>query len=242
MGHFRKDCPKLMNINVGPVRGRAFVIKAEEARDHPNLVTGMFLVNNSYASVLFDTGADKSFVSKEFSLTFDISPTALDKKYIIELADGKLLKTNKIFKGCTLNLADHLFEIDLMPVELGSFDIIIGMDWLVKHHAEIVCYEKVVRIPLTNDNIITIRGEKSSIKLNIISFIKAQKCLRKGYYAILAHVKEKKSEEKRVEDVPIVREYPEVFPEDLPGLPPSRQVEFRIDLVPEAKPVARAPY
>ena len=128
-----------------------------------------------------------------------------------------------------------------MPVELGSFDIIIGMDWLSKHQANIICGEKVVHIPCDNETLI-IRGDQSGTRINIISCIKTMKYIEKGCYAFLAHVTEKKSVEKRLKDVPIACEFPEVFPEDLPGLPPNRQVEFRIDLIPGAAPVARAPY
>ncbi|GJR00858.1 hypothetical protein Tco_0523842 [Tanacetum coccineum] len=134
-----------------------------------------------------------------------------------------------------------------MPVELGSFDVIIGMDWLAKYHALIVCDEKVVRVPYGND-VLIIRGDNcdSGSKLNIISCTETQKYIEKGCQVYLAQVTSKKaedkSEERRLEDVPIVREFPEVFPEDLPGLPPARQVEFQIDLVPGAAPVARAPY
>ncbi|GKB90282.1 hypothetical protein Tco_0962554 [Tanacetum coccineum] len=113
-----------------------------------------------------------------------------------------------------------------MPVELGSFDAIIGMDWLSKYQAVIVCAEKIVSIPWGNETLI-IYGD--------------------GRFPIfLAHVTAKevedKSEKKRLEDVPIVKDFPYVIPEDLPGLPPTRQVEFQIDLVPGATPVVRAPY
>ncbi|GJR61308.1 putative reverse transcriptase domain-containing protein [Tanacetum coccineum] len=141
----------------------------------------------------------------------------------------------------------HPFDIDLMPVELGSFDVIIGMDWLAKYHALIVCDEKVVRIPYGNE-VLIIQGDNcdNGSKLNIISCTKTQKYIEKGCQVYLAQVASKKaedkSEERRLEDVPIVQEFPEVFPEDFLGLPPARQVEFQIDLVPDAAPVARAPY
>ncbi|GJT96059.1 putative reverse transcriptase domain-containing protein [Tanacetum coccineum] len=147
------------------------------------------------------------------------------------------------------SLSRHPFNINLMPVELGSFDAIIGMDWLAKYQAVIVCAEKIVRIPWGNETLI-IHGDGSNqgnvTRLNIISCTKTQKYMQKGFPIFLAHVTAKevedKSEKKRLEDVPIVRDFPEVFPEDLPGLPPTRQVEFQIDLVPGAAPVARAPY
>ncbi|GJS23217.1 putative reverse transcriptase domain-containing protein [Tanacetum coccineum] len=137
--------------------------------------------------------------------------------YTIELADGRVSETNTVLRGCTLGLLGHTFNFDLMPVELGSFDVIIGMDWLENHHAVIVCDEKIT-----------------------------QKYIKSGCPIFLAQVTkeetEDKSEEKRLEDVPTVRDFSEVFPEDLPGLPPTRQVEFQIDLVPGVAPVARAPY
>ncbi|GJR50700.1 putative reverse transcriptase domain-containing protein [Tanacetum coccineum] len=144
---------------------------------------------------------------------------------------------------------DNNVVTDLMPVELGSFDVIIGMDWLAKYHAVIVCAEKIVRIPF-GDKILIVRGDGSSnehgTRLNIISCTKAQEYLTKGCHVFLANITatkdEDKSKEKRLGDVPVVQEFPEVFPEDLPGIPPTRQVEFRIDLVPGATPVARAPY
>ncbi|GJS95587.1 hypothetical protein Tco_0802555 [Tanacetum coccineum] len=123
------------------------------------------------------------------------------------------------------------------------------MDWLAKNHAVIVCDEKIVRIPYGNE-ILIVQGDKSDKEkkstLSIISCEKAQKYMEKGCQLFLAQVTVKenkdKSKEKRLEDVPTVRDFPEVFPEDLPGLPPIRQVEFQIDLVPGAAPVARAPY
>ncbi|GJT99867.1 putative reverse transcriptase domain-containing protein [Tanacetum coccineum] len=255
-GHFKKDCPKLKNNNnrgnqAGNAKAQAKVYAVGNAGANPdnNVVTGTFLLNNRYASILFDTGADRSFVSTAFSSRIIITPTALDHNYNVELADGRIVGLNTIIRGCTLNLLNHPFNIDLMPVELGSFDVIIGMDWLAKYHAIIVCAEKIVRIPF-GDEILIVRGDGSSNKhgtrLNIISCAKAQEYLTKGCHVFLANITatkdEDKSKEKRLEDVPVVQEFPEVFPEDLPGIPPTRQVEFQIDLVPGATPVARAPY
>ncbi|GKB07502.1 putative reverse transcriptase domain-containing protein [Tanacetum coccineum] len=184
-----------------------------------------------------------------FSALLVVAPSTLDTSYAVELADGRISETNIVLRGSTLGLLGHPFDIDLMPVELGSFDVIIGMDWLAKYHALIVCDEKVVRIPY-GDEVLIIRGDdcdgRSKSKLNIISCTKTQKYMEKGCQVYLAQVTSKKNEdksgEKRLEDVPIVREFLEVFPEDLPGLPHARQVEFQIDLVPGAAPVAQAPY
>ncbi|GJT13895.1 putative reverse transcriptase domain-containing protein [Tanacetum coccineum] len=136
-----------------------------------------------------------------------------------------------------------------MPIELGSFDAIIGKDWLEKYQAVIVCAEKIIRIPWGNETLIIHddgSNQGNATRLNIISCTKTQKYMERGFTIFLAHITAKevedKSEKKRLEDVPIVQDFPEVFPEDLPGLPPTRQVEFQIDLVPGAAPVARAPY
>ncbi|GKA85123.1 putative reverse transcriptase domain-containing protein [Tanacetum coccineum] len=111
-----------------------------------NVVTGTFLLNNQYASVLFDSGSNRSFVNTRFSSLLDIKPIKIEDSYEVELTDGRIVSTNTVLKGCTLSLVNHVFEIDLMSIELGTFDIIIGMDWLVKHDVVIVCGEKVVRL------------------------------------------------------------------------------------------------
>ncbi|GJU66281.1 reverse transcriptase domain-containing protein [Tanacetum coccineum] len=161
-----------------------------------------------------------SFVSTAFSSLIDITPTTLDHYYDVELANGKIIRINTIIRGCTLNFLNHPLNIDLMPVELGSFDVIIGMDWLAKYHAVIVCDEKLVCIPFGNETLI-VRGDGSNrgneTRLNIILCTKTQKYMLKGCHVFLAHVTTKKtedkSEEKRLEDVPIVRDFPEVFPD-----------------------------
>ncbi|GJT97793.1 reverse transcriptase domain-containing protein, partial [Tanacetum coccineum] len=253
-GHFKRNCLKLNNNDCGNQAGnnrapaKVYVVGNDRANPD-NVVAGTFLLNYRYASVLFDTGANRSFVSTAFSSQIDITPTELDHYYDVELSDGRIIGLNTILRGCTLNFLNHPFNIDLMPVELGSFDAIIGMDWLAEYQAVIVCAEKIVRIPWRNETLI-IHGDGSNqgnvTRLNIISSTKTQKYMQKGFPIFLAHVTAKeiedKSEKKRLEDVPIVRDFPEVFPEDLPGLPLTRQVEFQIDLVPGAAPVARAPY
>ncbi|GKA31709.1 putative reverse transcriptase domain-containing protein [Tanacetum coccineum] len=194
-------------------------------------------------------GADRSFISTAFSSLINIAPTLLENSYDVELADGKIVEIDTIIRGCTLNFLDHPFNIDLMPVELGSFDVIIGMDWLRRCHTVIVCDEKLVQIPYGNETL-TFCGNESSngreSRLTVISCSKAQEYMAKGCQVFLAQIsakkEEDKSEGKQIKDVPIVRDFPEVFPEDLSGLPPARPVEFQIDLIPGAAPVARAPY
>ncbi|GJV78247.1 putative reverse transcriptase domain-containing protein [Tanacetum coccineum] len=194
----------------------------ENPQQNPNVVTGTFLLNDHYACILFDSGAEKSFVSSAFTHFIDIAPATLNTSYEIELADGKVVSTNTILRSCTLVLCNHVFKIDLLPTRLGSFDVIIGMDWLAYHRALIDCYEKIIRIPLPNGKILEVQGERPKKDLHSLACIKA--------------------DEKKLDDIRVVRDFPEVFPDDLLGLPLVQEIEFRIDLIPGASPVVRSPY
>ncbi|GJV08093.1 putative reverse transcriptase domain-containing protein [Tanacetum coccineum] len=235
--HYKSQCSRANNN----AYGRAYMLRDKNAHQDPNVVTGTFLLNQHLARVLFDSGADKSFVSISLASMLNIPPITLDTTFDIEMADGNLVGTNTVIQGCTLILLNQPFEIDLMPIKLGSFNVVIGMDWLSKYHARIICDEKVVHIPIDGETLI-IRGDRSKTRLSLISCIKTERYISRGYQVFVAQVMEKKSDEKRLEDIPVVREFLEVFPENLPGLPPVRQVEFQIDLMPGAAPVARAPY
>ncbi|XP_076909710.1 uncharacterized protein LOC143567080 [Bidens hawaiensis] len=162
----------------------------------------------------------------------------LKNSYSVEVANGKSVTIDLVIRNCKLNLNGHKFSIDLIPMQLESFDIIVGMDWLSVHRDEIVCFEKFIRIPLVDGQILRVSGEMpSSSSLNFITYFQAQIYLRKKYVALVAHVVEKK--ERKIKDIPVVREYPEVFPVDVSSLPPNHDVEFCIDLVPGATPIAR---
>ncbi|GJW28013.1 putative nucleotidyltransferase, ribonuclease H [Tanacetum coccineum] len=208
--------------NGNPKRGRAFVIGAEEARQDPNIVTGTFSLNNHYATMLFDSDADYSFVSTTFMPLLDIKPSSLGFSYEIEIASGQLVEINKVIHGCKLEIEGNTFDIDLIPFRHGSFDVIIGMDWLSRHRAEIVCHKRVVRIPLPHGEMLRVYEERPEEKVK--------------------HLMSAKAEEPKLVDIAIVQNFSEVFPDNLSGLPPSREVECCIDLIPGAMPVERFPY
>ncbi|GJS85536.1 putative reverse transcriptase domain-containing protein [Tanacetum coccineum] len=215
-GHFKRDCPKLKNKDGGNGSAQGWVYAVGNAEKNgnasrnpdSNVVTGTFLLNNRYASILFDTGADRSFISTAFSSLINIAPTLLENSYDVELADGKIVGIDTIIRGCTLNFLNHPFNIRPNPIELVP--IIDGNETLI------FCGNK------SND------GRES--RLTIISCSKAQEYMAKGFRIFLAQIsakkEEDKSEGKQLKDVPIVRDFPKVFPEDLPGLPPTRPVEF----------------
>ncbi|GJW36787.1 reverse transcriptase domain-containing protein [Tanacetum coccineum] len=211
-GHYKSDYQKLKDQNrgnkarnkngVGEARGKSYVLGGGDANPDLNVVKGTFLLNNHYASILFDSGVDRSFVSTTFSTLLHITPDTLDVSYAVELADGRISETNTILRGCTLGLLGHPFNIDLMPIELGSFDVIIGMDWLANHHAVIVCDEKIVRIPYGDEVLIVQgdrdgKGEKSN--LSIISCTKTQKYIKRGCPIFLTQVTKKETEDKSEE-------------------------------------------
>ncbi|XP_071728438.1 uncharacterized protein [Rutidosis leptorrhynchoides] len=206
-GHFKKECLKAKKGETA--KGRAFQITTKEAREDPELITGTFLLDNHLASILFDTGANISFIAKDFSVAINRPLTALNTRYAVELANG-------------------------------SFDVVIGMDWLSKNRVDTNCGEKSIRIPFDNGEELVIQGDKSKVNLNIISCMRARRYLNKGYPSILAYVKELKTKEIGLENVLVIREFPQVFLEDLSGLPPHRQVEFQIDLILGAALVAKS--
>ncbi|GJX70603.1 putative reverse transcriptase domain-containing protein [Tanacetum coccineum] len=206
-GHFAKDCRvvesgqrmpggnhhnQVVSVNGGQGRGnngnqahrRAFMLGAKEARQDPNIMTGTFTLNNHYATTLFDSRANYSFVSTTFIPLLGIDPSDLGFSYEIEIASGQLVEIDKVIKGCKLEIEGHVFDINLMSFRSESFDMIIIMDWLSNHKAEIICHEK----------------------------------------------------DQKQEEYVVVRDYLEVFLDDLSALPPNREIKFRIELVPGAIP------
>ncbi|GJR37987.1 putative reverse transcriptase domain-containing protein [Tanacetum coccineum] len=134
--------------NGNPARGRDFNINVVDSLQDPNVMMGTFSLNDHFAIVLFDSGADFSFISTNFAPLLNVKPSIVNHGYVIEVADGKKVEVDGIIRDCKLELGNSLFIIDLIPLGHGSFDVIVGMDWLSKNKAVIVCHEKVVEIPL----------------------------------------------------------------------------------------------
>ncbi|GKD28196.1 putative nucleotidyltransferase, ribonuclease H [Tanacetum coccineum] len=155
------------------VRGRAFMLGAEEAYQDPNIVMGTITLNDHYVTTLFESGADYSFVSPTFIPLLYIEPSDLGFSYEIEIASEQLVEIDKVIKGCKLEIEGHVFDINLIPFGRGSFDLIIGIDWLSDHKAEIICHEKVVRIPLLDGKVLRVLGEKPEDKMRQLMSAKA---------------------------------------------------------------------
>nr|GEW11311.1 hypothetical protein [Tanacetum cinerariifolium] len=242
--HFRRNCPRMNQAttaggnrlnpmlaiegnpkpgnNRNRVQGRAFTLGVAEAPQDSNVVTSTFSLNDHFAIVLFDCGVDYSFISTNYLPLIDIKPSIINPGYEIEIASDVKVVTNIIVRGCRIELEGHTFIIDLISFGHGSFDVIIGMDWLSKLRAKIVCFEKIFQILLSNRDILEVHGERT-----------------KGN---LKQLKTMKVNESKLEDIPVVRKFPDVFLKDLSGLPPSREVGFRIDLIYGAMPVAKSHY
>ncbi|GJY63489.1 putative reverse transcriptase domain-containing protein [Tanacetum coccineum] len=169
-----------------------------------------------------DGKRDFSLISTEFAPLLNVRPSIVNPGYVIEVAEGKKVEVDRIIRDYKLELGGSLFSINLIPLGHGSFDVIVGMDWLSQHKAIIICHEKVVEIPVEDGRFIRVHGERAM--------------------GIAKALKSAKEDEPKLNDISVVREFKDVFPEDLSGLPPQRQVEFRIDLVPGATPVAKSPY
>ncbi|GKD55005.1 putative reverse transcriptase domain-containing protein [Tanacetum coccineum] len=155
--HYRNTCPKLnlapgqvgnrltiegnrnLKNNGNQVKGRAFNVNVVGALQDPNVVTGTFSLNHHYAIVLFDSGADFSFIFTDFTPLLNMKHSFVNPGYVIEVADGKKVEVDRVIRDGKLELGTSLFTIDLIPLSHGSFDVIVGMDWLSEHKAEIVC-------------------------------------------------------------------------------------------------------
>ncbi|GJU48904.1 putative reverse transcriptase domain-containing protein [Tanacetum coccineum] len=172
-------------------RGRAFMLGAEEARQDPNIMTGTFTLNNHFATTLFDSGVDYSFVSTTFIPLLGLEPSELGFKYEIEIASGQLVEIDKVIKGCKLEIEGHIFNIDLIPFGHG------------------------MRIPLPDGKVLRVVGERPKEKARMLISVKAS--------------------DKKQEEIVVVRDFPDVFPDDLSGLPPIREIEFRIELTLEQR-------
>ncbi|KAD5317282.1 hypothetical protein E3N88_17228 [Mikania micrantha] len=255
-GHYRNECPKLNKVSGTSGTGgsgakadtnakkttRAFVLNSKEAVDMPDVITGTFLINNVYAKVLFDSGANQCFIDYEFCKLLNEPLVKLEKPYQVETANGDVVKVDEVLINGKITLFKHNIPVKFLPMKLAGFDAVIGMDWLATNQACILCDTKSIEVRIPTGGKLIIKGDKPTNNVGIISMINATKSLNKGCLAYLVSVTTKDQEKKKLKDVPVVAEFPDVFPDELPGLPPEREVEFNINLVPGTAPIAKSPY
>nr|CAH66120.1 OSIGBa0146N20.5 [Oryza sativa] len=224
-GHYADKCPKPRrvknaptsnNSNVPAPKARVNHVAAAEAQNAPDVVLGTFPVNSIPATVLFDSGATHSFLSKSFASKHGMEVVSLGRPLLVNTPGNQVFST-QYCPSVTIEIEEVPFPSSLILLESKDLDVILGMDWLSRHRGVIDCANR--KVTLTNSN-----GET-------VSFFASSP---KSPGVVLNQV--------ALQEIPIVQDYPDVFPEDLPGMPPKRDIEFRIDLVPGTNPIHKRPY
>ncbi|KAJ0902482.1 putative nucleotidyltransferase, Ribonuclease H [Helianthus annuus] len=249
-GHIKPECPKLINPADNKPKAaegttkknvRAFQLTTQEAELIPDVIAGTFLVHNVYAKVLFDSGANQSFINTSFCQALKLPLTTVRQIFTVETADGNSIEINQVLQKVEIELSGHKFVANLLPMKLAEFDVVLEMDWLIANHAQIICDRNSIEIQAPTGKVIKISGDKPRKPLKFISVMKVANYERnQGIVYMISVIICTKGKE--FKEIPVVSEYPDVFPEDLPGLPPDREVEFRIHLIPGTTPIAKAPY
>ncbi|KAL0553782.1 hypothetical protein IC582_007686 [Cucumis melo] len=247
-GHTADRCPLRVtgiaqNQGAGaPHQGRVFATNRTEAEKAGTVVTGTLPVLGHYALVLFDSGSSHSFISSAFVAHARLEVEPLHHVLSVSTPSGECMLSKEKVKACQIEIAGHVIEVTLIVLDMLDFDVILGMDWLAVNHASIDCSRKEVTFNPPSMASFKFKGGGSKSLPQVISAIRASKLLSQGTWGILASVVDTREADVSLSSEPVVRDYPDVFPEELPGLPPHREVEFAIELEPGTVPISRAPY
>ncbi|KAL0541606.1 hypothetical protein IC582_021659 [Cucumis melo] len=247
-GHTADKCPLRLTGNAqnqgagAPHQGKVFATNKTEAERAGTVVTGTLPVLGHYALVLFDSGSSHSFISSAFVLHARLEVEPLRHVLSVSTPSGECMLSKEKVKACQIEIAGHVIEVTLLVLDMLDFDVILGMDWLAANHASIDCSRKEVAFNPPSMASFKFKGEGSRSLPQVISAIRASKLLSQGTWGILASVVDTREVDVSLSSEPVVRDYPDVFPEELPGLPPHREVEFAIELEPGTVPISRAPY
>ena len=223
-------------------QARVFLVTQQEADASPDVITGMISVYDHDAYALVDPGATHSFISVPFTERHKIESQPIDGRMVVSVPNGDIMISERIVPGSRLVIKNKDFPADLIVLGIHDFNIVLGMGWLSKHRATLDCYKKEVRFVRLEEPGVIFRGIRREIAPSLINAMTASKMLRKGCQGYLAFVVDKRQEGTRLEDIPIVKEFPDVFPDDISGLLPDREVEFTIDLIPGTEPISIPPY
>ncbi|CAA0809447.1 Uncharacterized mitochondrial protein AtMg00860, partial [Striga hermonthica] len=227
----------------GRQQARVYAIDQAEAAQQPDTMSGMVVLNDIHVFALFDTGATHTFISRRCLDAIGVHAVTAVDPLEVSLAPGRKIVTSAKASDLSLSIGGRVLTADAFVLEMRDFGLILGMDWLSFYHADIRCHDREITLYLPGDESITLFGFRNRSLSHVVSMAKATKLLRrgncKGYLVSLVDDSQKA---RTPHDVPIVREFLDVFPDELPGGPPNRQVEFSIDLIPGAGPVSKAPY
>ena len=194
------------------------------------------------AYVLIDPGATHSFISVKFITQVNIEIQPIDCSMVVSLPTEDSLIADRVYMGCRVIIESYEFRANLVLLDIQDFDVILGMDWLSRHHATMDCFRKEVKFCRPGEPEITFCGVRKILSSSMMSVLMAGKMLRKSYPGYLAYVVEVRDDDMRLEDILVVKEFPDVFPDDLLGLPPDKEIDFQIELAPGTEPISRAPY
>ena len=223
-------------------QARVFTVTQHEANASPDVITGMISVYDHDAYALVDPGATHSFISVPFTERHQIESQPIDGRMVVSVPNGDTMIFERIVLGSRLVIQNKDFPTDLIVLGIHDFDIILGMDWLSKHRATLDCYKKEVRLVRPEEPGVIFRGIKREIAPSLINAMTGSKMLRKCCQGYLAFVVDRRQEGTRLEDIPIVKEFSDVFPDDISGLPLNRAIEFVIELIPRTEPISIPPY
>ena len=219
-------------------QARVFSVTQQEVDASPDVITGMISVYDHDAYALVDLGATHSFISVPFTKRHQIESQPINGRMVVSVPNGDTMISEMIVPCSRLVIQNKDFSADLIVLGIHDFDIVLGMDWLSKHRATLDFYKKEVRLVCPEELGVIFRGIRREIAPSLINVMTASKMLRKGCQGYLAFVVDRRQEGTRLEDIPIVKE----FPDDISGLPPDREVEFTIDLIPGTEPISIPPY
>ncbi|XP_073030672.1 uncharacterized protein [Primulina eburnea] len=222
MGHTAQKCP--LSSDKGKVQGRIFTMTKEGANPDSSVISGNILISGKEALTLIDTGATHSFMSEVFMHSLSREPTIMPLQFNIMLPSGDEICPTNILKACPVQIASRLLYADFIVIPMVAFDVILGMDWLYTYRAVIDCVEKTVRFLTDNHESDEFVGLGSSLSVPIISCLQATKLLNKGCTGFLALVSDvNRGSDVKIQNIDVVQEYPDVFADDVPGLPPDRE-------------------
>ncbi|KAJ8756237.1 hypothetical protein K2173_025049 [Erythroxylum novogranatense] len=225
----------------GQTSARVFAMTREDAEIVLDVVTGTVQLFSDVVIVLIDPGSTHSFVSSSRPVC-DRIVSPLDTPLMVRTPIGQYIVISQVYRGCEIRIGGELLVVDLMPLKMGGLDVILGMDTLEKYNARLDCKQKTVEFELDSGKRVVFVGDRKASPPRIVSALTAEKMMRKGCEAFLAYVIDTKADRGKLEDIPVVREFLDVFPEELPGLPPAREIEFPIELLSGTSPISIPPY
>ena len=219
-----------------------YAVTPQDADAAPYVVTGIISILDHDASTLVDPGTTHSFASKHFLDRYQIETQPLEGRMRVSLPAGYPLFSDRVVRDSRVLIEGQEFPVDLIALDIRDFDVVLGMDWLSRHRSTLDCYKKEVKLHKLGKLEVKFKGIHRKLSSNMISAMEVQRMLRKGCQGFIAYVVETGKEGTMVDEIPVVREFPDVFPDDIVGLPPEREVEFTIDLIPGTEPISIPPY